>query len=788
MRLRHVVCIHFILGPKSLPSTNVKFEDHEVAYNRKYAFGSDDDTRTTNVISNGAGGPIAVVIVRDPDGLITYNKRNSQKSGYKLDINDNMLRFLINESNVLDVVIYMQNNTPIKNFVGQSFQFVESLSAFKSNPKFILPTDTAAFNQPEATLSLCPAHEGEERQTFLYYRFVFAPATPGNINDCSTTNYLLQPSPAAPIIAKVAQVQEDDDSDHLAHLLESNVKEANPVQPLPIIQPAPFNEPPVKVIPQNSGKKQTQLTLAACIRKAQEACSSSNRDNDDMEEMAQTLNIENDPNTQENQILTKKNCADIINVPAEDLAADKSSKSVESPVLQHDDNNMHFDFNMDDMEVDEDISAIGAQEIPNVQNYEQHPLRQETIDECEQKKRRYEEVEARRKVDTMEFFNQEWIEQMQTYQSNLISVDWFKIITDSGKDKRKWVTYKFNAAEPDKSTISCRFCENFGEESGINMGIHLSNFAKPTGQAMNPRKDKNLQALNAHQDSNTHKQVVAYLLDGSNKRQRVDKMCAAVEERTSKELDQQRTATMRMMLTVYAELKSNIPMNAHEYIVELQKLNSAKLGVHHGNRRSGQRMALMISEVLHSKLLDHIRSYEGPIAIIVDGTTEKPTPRAYFIVYFRFLEGQHRIAAHPIVHFYTLINTELEVYESAERLKELLLAEFEKDNITQAIKKNLVAFVSDGAPQMQGNVGGLGVLLSHWANRILYRHHCLSHKIELVMNVLKGKPGGRSSNDEDTDDFDIYQPSNSNQRLQKFGRMRHLLLQKFQILQEIYSK
>ena len=66
------------------------------------------------------------------------------------------------------------------------------------------------------------------------------------------------------------------------------------------------------------------------------------------------------------------------------------------------------------------------------------------------------------------------------------------------------------------------------------------------------------------------------------------------------------------------------------------------------------------------------------------------------------------------------------------------MKQFEADGIVDVIKNNMIGFGSDGARVNLGKDNGLAKILSNWAERDLYKIHCMPHRLELaVKKTLK---------------------------------------------------
>jgi hypothetical protein len=189
------------------------------------------------------------------------------------------------------------------------------------------------------------------------------------------------------------------------------------------------------------------------------------------------------------------------------------------------------------------------------------------------------------------------------------------------------------------------------------------------------------------------------------------------------------TATDRMILLTYQQVKINSPLSNHRSWVDLLKQLGVDLGVHHYERSSAVRIEALISEILHKKLIDFIKQSDIPMSIIVDTTTDSQQNN-YLIVYIRLVHHNY-----PFTYFYTLINLNA---EDAQSMFDSIVNKFIADEVDNIMKQRLVAFASDGASVMTGYINGLAAKFRRFITheRDLYAVHCMSHKLNLV--VVKG--------------------------------------------------
>jgi len=133
--------------------------------------------------------------------------------------------------------------------------------------------------------------------------------------------------------------------------------------------------------------------------------------------------------------------------------------------------------------------------------------------------------------------------------------------------------------------------------------------------------------------------------------------------------------------------------------------------------------------------MKYITNSKSPMSIILDSSTDV-SQHHYLVVYLQSLEDYT-----PVLYFYKLIP--LQIDESAAGHFNVLQKQWqeEKLDLTSHIKRNLVAFASDGAPVMMGKSGGLKKLLSDWIGKPLFSVHCMAHRLQLaILKALSGIP------------------------------------------------
>ena len=152
------------------------------------------------------------------------------------------------------------------------------------------------------------------------------------------------------------------------------------------------------------------------------------------------------------------------------------------------------------------------------------------------------------------------------------------------------------------------------------------------------------------------------------------------------------------------------------------------MGFHHYERRSAQRMANHISDTMHKEFVTFLKTDRSPIAIMVDGATDK-SQNHYLCIFLQTLYQDK-----PKVVFYR--NPQIGSDESANGLLKIMKDVFELDGLTDVIHARLTAFVADGASVNLGKKAGLAVKLEELVGRQLIKVHCMAHRLHLAVRKI----------------------------------------------------
>lgn len=283
-------------------------------------------------------------------------------------------------------------------------------------------------------------------------------------------------------------------------------------------------------------------------------------------------------------------------------------------------------------------------------------------------------------------FDSEWLTFLKTKLPNIAPVNQIGTL-----EFKKWFVLHPNHENPMESTFTCRPCTQAGPFMYASQ--YKSKYAN-AGKMFKNDRHKNSDELREHMKSPGHLASLDYLKSRAGNKGVLDQQFKKAEERANARECEALAVTSKMMKLVYTEVMINVPLYRHRTLVSVVKDMGLNLGYHHYERMSATRMKELISNVMGNDLLKQVKETNGPWAVITDGSTDASS-RHYLVVLLQGIENNI-----PRVYFYRCIH--LGEDESAEGLTKALTDAFEEDNIAEKMKKNLVAFTSDGASVMLG--------------------------------------------------------------------------------------
>ena len=336
------------------------------------------------------------------------------------------------------------------------------------------------------------------------------------------------------------------------------------------------------------------------------------------------------------------------------------------------------------------------------------------------KERYFEMAPEENEWESESHFDPNWLSLIKKHQKHILPV---KTLTKN-KKVRQWFVYYPNENDPKKSTYGCLTCSKYSEHFKIISGRYSSKLSLKGG-VLDETYKRNVERILTHSNTKVHQLIVNELIK-EKEMNLPDEFKLANRLQNEKSNDYYKV-TASMMRLVYLEVKINIPLGSHKYLVQQNELAGAPMGYHHYDHITARKMALFISNHMLKIFLDQLKDDSSwtPISIICDGSTDAHQAH-YFIVFFQTVIDNK---SHII--FYRLLK--LGSDETANGLLNTLVSSFQNDGIEAAVKRQLIGYASDGAAVMMGKKGGLGKLLEGYVNHKLVSVHCLAHRLHLAI-------------------------------------------------------
>src|SRR5271156_4244389 len=311
-------------------------------------------------------------------------------------------------------------------------------------------------------------------------------------------------------------------------------------------------------------------------------------------------------------------------------------------------------------------------------------------------------------------FQNQWLQQIQKYQSRIIASSLLN------NENKVWLEYLFSENDPKHSTFRCRLCKSYLDKHPQAKNIPL--LAKTSGYFVEDYL-RMWKQISQHSSSLVHKRAI---LQSKEEYTQILKDCSQeLKKKVLLKISSEHLPTVKMIRTVYTEVKINLPFTSHSIIVQLQKLNGVDLGKHHYEKTSATRITQSISNKMHKTLISHLKENKYPMSIILD-TSSDAANKNYLLIYIRTIENNY-----PTTYFYRCLYVP---NESSESLFQKLIGAFEEDNLLQTFKDQLHGFASDGAPSMLGKRSGLAKRVQDITTLyVVYTIHCLAHKLQSAM-------------------------------------------------------
>lgn len=285
-----------------------------------------------------------------------------------------------------------------------------------------------------------------------------------------------------------------------------------------------------------------------------------------------------------------------------------------------------------------------------------------------------------------------------------------------------WFEYILNKEKPRESHFRCRLCFKYYDK--FRLAKNYKNALAFEKGALKTTKEENREIIQKHANIPGHKAIIDKLI--TLKKETLPTDFQNIQSQEEKNNNNFLEITMRMFRTVFFEVKKNIPFEAHNALIDLQKFNGIDMGYHHYSRKSATSMIEVMSNLMHENLMTHLVSINSPVSIILDGSTDLSRTHN-MLVYFLAVEDYA-----PVMYFYKLIECSLD--QSADGLFTALENAFSKEKVDfiKYLKNNLIGYISDGAPVMIGK-NGLVSKLRSMVNQPVYSVHCMAHKLHLAI-------------------------------------------------------
>lgn len=187
--------------------------------------------------------------------------------------------------------------------------------------------------------------------------------------------------------------------------------------------------------------------------------------------------------------------------------------------------------------------------------------------------------------------------------------------------------------------------------------------------------------------------------------------------------------TEKVFRTAYCIAKNQRPFSDHPKLIDLQIYNGLNMGRILQSDKSCSNIVDHIAIEMRKKVCNEIIHQQRKLCVIVDESTTL-SKKTMLVICLRTTIGEELIT-------FFLDMVELSA-TSAEEIKNAIITNLFYYGMTDDfLKKNLIAFVSDGASTMLGRKAGVSTKLqSMYPNLIVW--HCLNHRLELaVYDTLK---------------------------------------------------
>jgi hypothetical protein len=312
-----------------------------------------------------------------------------------------------------------------------------------------------------------------------------------------------------------------------------------------------------------------------------------------------------------------------------------------------------------------------------------------------------------------------WKDSIIQHQSDLIDL---KTVTNCKVKPWFWYT---PAEEPRLSKYKCAFCIQAIAKGHISLRPgRVDAIMKEDGTLVIEGDDlkwRNTVRMTRHADHPFHKIAVSYMMESARVESEKD-LILAIEDPKS-EIRSYYRATEYVLAAVYQAVQINLSFEQYEGLIRFIKdYYKIEVGTHYHDATSMQRIAVLISNQMHDRLVKHLIKEQPEISLIIDAS-EDISGKHYLAVLFQTFDQNDR----PHVFFYKLLV--IGVSETAEALFKLVWDAIIKDGLEEYMKAKLRGYSSDGANVVRA---AFLRLLKRKTNDQILGVHCSAHRLDLV--------------------------------------------------------
>ena len=319
-------------------------------------------------------------------------------------------------------------------------------------------------------------------------------------------------------------------------------------------------------------------------------------------------------------------------------------------------------------------------------------------------------------------FQDKWIEDITTYQSDLIDLDVVR-----KPSVMWWLEYIYSDLGHRYNSLRCRICyQSFEDNIVVDKSQRSSRSVITTALGYlrehgTNAKTRNSEVINSHVESNIHAVSTQYqrLKTVYQLRSELDKV---LEETDGPHRDFF-LATDNVVSSVLHLVKLGAGLtqitNHFNYLRKLK----VKVGSLHHNTNSATQIIEIVSANMHSILVEALKKWNKPFSMMLDGSEDISGIPYLGVMLISSLEND-RLS----IYLYKVI--ELEVEHTGEAIFELFWKQIIEDGLDYHFRKNLVGYASDGGSNMKYTF--FAKLCLALERTTITQVHCGNHRLELA--------------------------------------------------------